>query len=88
MFSKAILMKCGHYADSIMADVPYDNQLADVAACSFCFKDGQTVNQPACAVAEQQPDLTALPKIKRDRTMALLALAFSVATIIALIASL
>lgn len=64
MFSKPVLMKCGHYADTIVVDVPfmkYDpdykgkRELADVAACGFCFDNLGTVNQPAVAMEPIQP---------------------------------
>lgn len=50
MFSKPILMKCGHFADCIMTDVPYHSEKIDIAACSLCFNQLGTAIQPACNI--------------------------------------
>ncbi len=59
------LMKCGHFADCIMNDVPYHNEKINLAACSFCFDHLGTAIQPACNMSENQPE-EPLPKIERN----------------------
>jgi hypothetical protein len=88
-FTKPILMKCGHVADTIMTDVPYHDQMINIAACSFCFDQFGTAIQPACNMAEHQPkyDPTPLPKIKRNRALMFSGVALLLVTIIALIVS-
>lgn len=87
MLGKSMLMKCGHYADSIMTDVPYKNERIDLAACSHCFDDLGTAIQPACNGADKKPALEPLPKIKRDYAMVLVGAALTLLTVIILIAS-
>jgi len=88
-FTKPILMKCGHNADTIMSDVPYHDEKINVAACSYCFDQSGTAIQPACNMAEKQPqhDIEPLPEIKRDYAFVLSGVACLIATIIALLAS-
>lgn len=73
MFSKLIIMKCGHPADCIMHDVPYHDEKWNVAACSSCFDDFGTALQLACCVAEKQPQHEKpLPKIPRNYSAVLI----------------
>ncbi len=55
MFGHPILMRCGHLADT-MVDVSYHNEMITVAGCSYCFSPFQSVSQPACHMAEKQPE--------------------------------
>jgi len=86
--NKPVHMKCGHPADTIMTHVPYNNDFADVAACSFCFKEGYSVNQAACSVDANYQPPAPLPEIKRDYTLPVLGAVTCIVTIIVLIASL
>ena len=88
MFTKPVLMKCGHLADTIMTDVPYHDQKVDIAACSVCFNQLGTAIQPACNMAEKQPkseDFEPLPKIKREYGTVLVGLSLVVATIVSVV---
>lgn len=96
MFGRNIKMKCGHYADTIMTDVPYHNEHIDIAACSFCFVHTRDAIQPACNMDESKPSdlpitrttiMEYTPYIDRDRTIPILGAIAIVVMVIALIAS-
>jgi len=46
---KLILMKCKHYADCFLY-IKESGEDMTVAACSLCFNDYGTINQPACCM--------------------------------------
>lgn len=87
MLGKKMLMKCGHVADTIVADVQYQNEKVDVAACSFCFNEFGTANQPACFMDHEIVPDEPLPKIKREYGPGLYGALACVLIIIALIVS-
>lgn len=87
MFGHPVRMKCGHIADTIMTDVPYNGEMISVAACSNCFNHIGTAIQPACNMDNSKQE-SPLPKIERDYTLPILGVIACLTTLIFLIVSL
>lgn len=94
LYGRNIKMKCGHFADTVITDVPYHDKVVDLVGCSACFDQYGTAIQPACNMDESNTYPTrettmidVLPKIKRDIAIPVCGALAVLTTIIILIVS-